>query len=225
MSPSEQRERLSSLISDINHRQGEGVALAAKNEAAHLSVEHALFLLSLVSSGCEGVDADSVLDLDGLGYTEVEQVLAVSRLVERDGHEKTVPVIVSLGLSQARSEALLRVAPSGLLLLTLSDDKPWRRAMRGLPEADLLEYVESSPSHAALWMAVVSAQDGYMAKRVSEFRRAGRAYVAWIISGHSLAALEAQVPDSGSSRALTRLEVQRAVRFLDREGEPGSERE
>lgn len=217
MSPREQRQHLASLLFDISNQRGDWVANAVRTEAVRLSVENATLLLDLVRSGADGVDAESVLDLDGLGYRDASQVLAVSRLVESSGHQKTVPSIVSLGLSRDRAEALLRITPPELRLLTAADDKPWRRAMTGLEEEALGECIASSPlSRATLWMSVVSAQDEHMAKRIGEFTRAGHPYVPWIASGHSLESLESVVPLNGGARHLTRLEIHGAVRRLDR---------
>lgn len=223
MSPQEQRHRLSSLISDITKDHGEEVAHVARAEASLLSVEQAMFLLDLVASGGVGVTARAVEDLAGLGYADAHQVLRVSRLIRASGHRMTVPTITLLGLSRIRSEVLLDVSPRDLRLLSAADDKAWRRAMVGLPGADLRECISTAVSGVDLWMSVVSAQDPHMARRIREFTEAGLPYVPWITSGHSLAALRAQMPRR--QRRLSRLEIHGAVRALDRGQEEQVSRE
>lgn len=222
MSPKEQRRYLSSLITDISRQHGEQVAHAARTHAVDLSVEQAILLLELTLVGVPGTERASTQDLHDLGYESADSVLSMSRLIDAKAHQKTIPTIVSLGLFQDRAQALLRVAPPGVRLLSVSDDRSWRRAMRALPEEALAEHIDASASRFDLWMAVVSAQDEYMAKRIAEFREAGCAHQAWIVSGHTLEALEGQVPSASKGRALTRLEIHRAVRSLDR-GEGGGE--
>lgn len=221
MSAKEQRRHLSSLITDISGQHGEQAAVTARAQAVDLSVEQAILLLELVRAGASGAEGDSVRDLRDLGYESAEQVLAVSRLIESSRHRKTIPIIASLGLFRDRAEVLLSLAPPGLRLLSVSDDKSWRRAMCDLPEGVLAECIKASDSRISLWMAVVSQQDEHMAKRIEEFREAGRPYLAWIISVHTLEALEKQVPSASRGRALTRVEIHRAVRVLDRGGESG----
>lgn len=216
MSPADQRQRLSSLITGITHQYGAQAATVARAEAVTLSIEEAILLLELVFAGAEGADAGAVSDLSALGYESAEQVLAVSQLVEGSTPRRTVPIIVALGLSQERSEVLLGLSPDGLRLLSMFEDKAWRRAMRLLPEQVLGECIRSAGSQTVLWTSVVAAQDGHMAKRIAEFRAAGRPYLPWIVSGHSPEALEGAVPLSCKGRALTRAEVHRAVRSLDR---------
>lgn len=215
MSPQEQRQRLSFLISDIASTLGEGVAGTARSEASLLSVEHAIFLLELTRSGVEGIDAHAIEDLAGLGYSTESQVLAVSRLIRATGHRMTVPTVTSLGLPCSRADVLLEVSPDGLRLLSTADDRSWRRAMVGLSEMDLRECISNAVSGVDLWMRVVSAQDPHMAKRIREFTDAGFPYVPWIVSGHSVTDLRAQVSRQGQE-GLSRLEIHGAVRALDR---------
>lgn len=219
----EQRRRLSELLADIADRHGQRLADVTRARVVALSPEQAILFLELTLEEVDGFDEDMVSDLHNLGYESADRVLAVSRLVKSSGHHKTARVITSLGLPQARAEVLLALAPHGMHLLSVSDDKVWRRAMRLLPEQVLEQCIQSTESQMDLWMAVVSAQDGHMAKRIEEFRAAGRPYMAWIVSGHTLEELEERVSPSHRGRGLTRLEIHRAVRSLDRgegAGEP-----
>ena len=219
-SPKWQRQRLAELLAGIADRHGQHFANMIRAKVAALPFKQATLLLDLTLNGAEGFDEDMVFDLHNLGYETAEQVLAVSRLIQPSGHHRTAQIITSLGLTQERAQVLLSLCPHNTHLLSLADDKIWRRAMRLLPEEALRHCLQSTKSQTELWMAIVSAQDGHMRKRIKEFCARNCPYPAWIVSGHSLEELEKQVPSSRREQGLTRREVHQAVRTLNRGEDP-----
>lgn len=211
----EQEIRISDLLDAIAREHGQEVIGAVKSEIEALPTESAVLLLELVTQGAWGTDARAVQVLVTLGYEEAGQVLAVSRLLGNGRHKMTVPTIVSLALPWDRAEALLEATPGGVVLFSPADDKPWRRALLGLPIEALGRLVAEAGSSVELWTSIVSAHDPAMRRRIERFVEAGFPYVPWMASIHDLAELSAAVPDGREGERLTRFEVNEALRFLD----------
>lgn len=216
--------RIDSLLDEIAAIHGQEAALATKAEVAGMEHAGAVLLLNLVCRGAWGTDAEAVQALLGLGYSDIGQVMAVSRLISGDWQRLVVPTILSLGLPQARSRDLLDITPEGCALISPSDDRSWQRALLSLPKEDFRTFIQQAGSPGQLWTLVVSAHDPAMRRRIQEFTGAGFPYVAWMLSGHSLEALEGAAPLARNGAKLSRAEVNGAVRALDRKGvDDGSE--
>lgn len=215
----EQGTRISDLLDAIASEHGQEVIGAVKNEIEALPTPSAILLLELVAQGAWGMDAKAAQALGTLGYEETSQVLAVSRLFGNGHHQMTVPSIVSLALPWERAEGLLEIAPGGVALFSPADDKPWRKALLGLPLGTIRRLVEESESSVDLWIAVVSAYDPVMRRRIELFVWAGFPYVPWMASVHGLKELCEAVPGGRAGLSLTRFEVNEALRALERGGE------